>query len=84
VLLVIHPTAVSIHGTRPEGSPRNSWSTVVERVERLGARARLRTGAPLPLTAELTETARREMGLEPGVRVWVAVKATEIGVHEDG
>ena len=81
VLLTIHPTAVALHGTRPEGSPRNSWPTVVERVEHLGTRVRLRTGAPLPLTVELTESARAEMGLSPGVSVWVAVKATEIGVQ---
>ncbi len=83
VLLTIHPTAVALHGTRPEGSPRNSWPTTVDRVEHLGSRVRLRTGAPLPLTVELTEAATAEMGLDKGVPVWVAMKATEIGVQSD-
>lgn len=83
VLLTIHPNAVSIHAYRPEGSPRNTWSTTVERLEPLGPRVRLRTGSPLPLTVELTETARAEMALTVGSEVWVAVKATEIGVEAD-
>jgi molybdate transport system ATP-binding protein len=83
VLLTIHPNAISIHAHRPEGSPRNAWSTGVERVEPLGSRVRLRTGAPLPITVELTESARAEMGLRVGREIWVAVKATEIGVEPD-
>lgn len=83
VLLTIRPSAIALHATRPEGSPRNSWPTTVDRVEQLGARVRLRTGPPLPLTVELTEAARAEMALDPGASVWVAVKATEIGVQAD-
>lgn len=84
VLLTIHPTALSIHNSRPEGSPRNSWTTTVERVELLGGRVRIRTGQPLPLTVELTEDARSEMALTTGSTVWVAVKATEIGIQSEG
>ncbi|HEU4319496.1 MAG TPA: ATP-binding cassette domain-containing protein [Acidimicrobiia bacterium] len=81
VLLAIPATAVSIHTSAPGGSPRNSWSTSVERLEHLGPRARLRTGGPLPLTAELTEAALLDLGIEPGATVWVAIKATEISVE---
>jgi molybdate transport system ATP-binding protein len=81
VLVTIHPTAISVYPGRPEGSPRNSWETTVERVEQLGTRVRLRTGTPLPLTVEVTEGARADLGLEPGSRVWLAFKATEIGVQ---
>jgi molybdate transport system ATP-binding protein len=84
VLVTIHPNAVSVHMRRPEGSPRNAWRTTVQRFERLGTRARLRTGAPLPLTVELTTAAGDELGLVPGSEIWVAVKATEIGVQSDG
>ena len=84
VLLTVHPTAVSVHVGRPEGSPRNTWQTVVERLERLGPRVRIQTGPPLPITAELTEAARAEMDLRPGAPIWIAVKATEIGVQADG
>lgn len=83
VLLTIHPTAISVHQDRLEGSPRNSWPTTVERVELLGTRVRLRTGPPLPLTVELTEASRSEMALATGSEVWLAVKATEIGVQAD-
>lgn len=83
VLVTIHPTAVSVHNQEPGGSPRNTWETSVERVEVIGARARMRTGPPLPLTVEITDTARKELGVGPGDRVWVAVKATEIGIDPD-
>lgn len=84
VLVTIHPHAVSVHTRRPEGSPRNAWRTTVELMEQLGTRARLRTGGPLPLTVELTAAAGDELGLVPGSEIWVAVKATEIGVQSDG
>jgi len=83
VLLTIHPTTISLHRTPPGGSPRNTWPTTVERVERLGTRVRLQTGSPLALTVEITESARAELGVDPGTPVWVAVKATEIGVQPD-
>ncbi|MGA9596841.1 MAG: ABC transporter ATP-binding protein [Acidimicrobiia bacterium] len=81
VLVTIHPTAISLYQHQPEGSPRNSWRTTVERVEQLGVRVRLRTGPPLPLTIEVTEMARAELGLERGGNIWVAFKATELGVQ---
>ncbi len=36
VLVTVHPTAISVYSRAPEGSPRNSWETTVERVEQLG------------------------------------------------
>jgi molybdate transport system ATP-binding protein len=81
VLLTIHPTAISLHARRPEGSQRNTWRTTVERVEPLGDRVRLRTGAPLPLTVEVTGGSRAELGLEPGAPTWIAFKATEVSVQ---
>ncbi len=83
VLVTIHPHAISVHTRRPEGSPRNTWATMVERIEHLGIRVRLRTGGPLPLTVELTEAARGELELQSGSKIWVAVKATEIAVRPD-
>ncbi len=84
VVATIHPVAIAVYRQRPEGSPRNTWPTVVERVEQLGNRVRLRTGAPLPLAVEVTAAARRDLGLEPGAPIWVAVKASEIRVDADG
>lgn len=81
VLAVIRATAIAVHLQRPEGSPRNAWPTVVEGVEHLGDRARLRVGEPLPLTVEITDAAARAMDLDRGRRIWVSLKATEIDVE---
>lgn len=83
LVLTIHPTAVSVHKSHPEGSPRNTWETTIERVERLGARTRLLAGVPLPLMVEVTTASMDDLGLEVGSRIWVAIKATEIGVQID-
>ncbi len=83
VLVTLRPAAISVHRIRPEGSFRNAWATRVERVEPLGHRVRLLTGAPLPVAVEVTVEARDELDLAPGSEIWVAVKATEIGVQPD-
>ena len=83
VLVTIRPSAISVHRQRPEGSPRNSWKTHIELIERLGERARLRTGPPLPLTVEITDDATDALGLTEGDEVWVAIKATEIGIEAE-
>lgn len=83
VLVTIAPAAVSVHNRRPDGSPRNSWQTTVERVEHLGPRVRLLVGPPLPLTVEITEASSSELHLDSGSEIWVAIKATEIGVELD-
>ncbi len=81
VLVTVRSSAVGVHTTRPEGSARNQWPTVVERVETMGDRVRLQTGPPLPLTVEITRQAGDELGIKPGAEVWLAVKATDIGVE---
>ena len=81
VVVRIHPRAVALHAERPAGSPRNVWRTTIDRVEAQGDRVRLRLGAPLALTAEVTPAAVATLGLRPGAAVWVAVKATEIDVE---
>jgi len=81
VLVTIRPSAISVHRAQPEGSPRNTWPTQIELIERLGERVRLRTGPPLTLTVEITEEATAALGLVEGDEVWVAIKATEIGVE---
>ena len=79
-LATIHPRAIAIHRRRPEGSPRNAWATTVTRIEHYGDRVRLQTGAPLPLTAEVTPGAVRALELQEGSTVWISIKATEINV----
>ena len=81
VLLTIRPSSISLHRTPPEGSPRNTWETTIAVMERLGERTRIRTGAPLPLTVEVTSEATSALALGVGETVWLAIKATEIGVE---
>lgn len=83
VLATIHPRAISVHRKKPEGSPRNSWQTTVVRVEHFGDRVRLRTGDPLPLTAEITPAAVSALGIAAGGVIWISIKATEIGIEAD-
>ncbi|MGH8915008.1 MAG: sulfate/molybdate ABC transporter ATP-binding protein [Acidimicrobiia bacterium] len=83
VLVTIRPSAISVHRRQPEGSPRNTWATGIDLIERMGERVRLRIGPPLPLTVEITEDATRALGLTEGDEVWVAIKATEIGVEAE-
>ena len=78
VVVTLHPRAVSVHLRQPEGSPRNTWETTVERVESHGDRVRLRVGGPLPLTAEVTPAAIDDLRITSTSRVWVSIKATEI------
>ncbi|MET0234587.1 MAG: ABC transporter ATP-binding protein [Kibdelosporangium sp.] len=77
VFVVFRPTAVSLHRTRPDGSPRNTWLAEVTGIEQHADTVRVRlTGTP-DLLADVTTAAVAELSLSPGQQVWVSVKATE-------
>jgi molybdate transport system ATP-binding protein len=80
VLVTIHPRAISVHRRQPEGSARNTWPTTIKRLEHYGDRVRLQTDLPIPLTAEITPGAARELSLEQGGEIWLSMKATEISL----
>lgn len=80
VLVTVHPRAVSLHTTRPEGSQRNVWASTVERVEPLGDTVRITLGAPVPIAVDVTPSAVDALGLTAGSSVWAAVKATEFSI----
>ena len=79
-IAVIRPQAVSLHATRPEGSPRNTWRAAVIDVDHRGERVRVRLQGPIQLTAEITAAAAEALGIKVGLELWAAVKATEITV----
>jgi molybdate transport system ATP-binding protein len=81
VYVAIQPHSVSVHRVRPEGSPRNVWSGRIRGVDLLGDRVRLHVDGAVPLVAEVTTGAVGDLGLHDGVDVWVAVKATDVGVY---
>ncbi|HEY7627728.1 MAG TPA: ABC transporter ATP-binding protein [Ilumatobacteraceae bacterium] len=79
-IAVIRPQAVSLHASRPEGSPRNTWKAAVVDVDLRGDRVRVRLEGPIPLTAEVTSAAASDLRIRVGRELWAAVKATEISV----
>jgi len=81
VFAVIHPRAVAIHKTRPEGSPRNVWPGRASHIELLGNRVRVRIDGDVPLVAEVTPAALKELDLVEGGEVWLSFKATDVGVY---
>ena len=83
VVATIHPRAISVHRRQPEGSPRNTWRTTVERIEHYGDRVRIETGAPMALTAEVTPAAMTALDLVETSEIWVSIKATEVGIEAD-
>jgi molybdate transport system ATP-binding protein len=78
VFATVHPRAVTLLRTRPEGSPRNVWRGRIEEVDVEGAVARIRIATTPAIVAEVTMAAVAALGLAPGEDVWVTVKATEI------
>ncbi len=81
VFAVIHPRAVALHRARPEGSPRNVWRGRASALDFQGDRVRVGIDGEMPIIAEVTPAAVRELDLAEGREVWVSVKATEITVY---
>jgi len=81
VFAVIHPRAVSVHRSRPEGSPRNVWRGRAHGVELFGDRARVRIDGEVPMVAEVTPAALAELKLGEGGDVWLSFKATDVSVY---
>jgi molybdate transport system ATP-binding protein len=81
VFAVIHPRAVSVHRSRPEGSPRNVWRGRAHGVELYGDRARVRIDGEVPIVAEVTPAALAELRLAEGGEVWLSFKATDVSVY---
>jgi molybdate transport system ATP-binding protein len=81
VFAVIHPRAVSVHRSRPEGSPRNVWRGRAHGVELYGDRARVRIDGEVPIVAEVTPAALAELKLAEGGDVWLSFKATDVSVY---
>ena len=81
-LALIDPAAISIHRAHPEGSPRNVWPGTVSTVEPRGDAVRLTAlASDVPLQVDLTLAAVAELGLAPGVPIWLAVKASQVVLY---
>jgi molybdate transport system ATP-binding protein len=75
------PSAVALYRRKPDGSPRNTWQATVAGVHRHGDSVRVQLDGPLRAAADVTPAAAAQLGLEPGQRIWAAVKATEITAY---
>jgi len=84
VVAVFRPSAVAVHLTEPTGSPRNHLPVTITELEPRGEIVRVHT-APFPgaggLLADVTVAAAADLELQPGDRVFAAVKATEITIY---
>jgi molybdate transport system ATP-binding protein len=81
VFAVIHPRTIAVHRRHPEGSPRNVWPGRAGGIELLGDRVRLRIDGEVPLVAEVTPAALKELELDEGGEVWLSFKATDVAVY---
>ena len=78
---LVHPRAVTLHRSRPEGSARNAWSGEASGMHLQGDRMRVQVDGSPPIVAEVTPAGATELRLAEGGPVWVSVKATEIDVY---
>jgi len=83
VFVVVRPSSVGVHRTRPEGSARNVWQASVNTIEQHGDLVRLALTGPPDTIADVTPSAVADLELTVGAQVWLSAKATDIAVHAD-
>ncbi|WP_327120397.1 ABC transporter ATP-binding protein [Nocardia sp. NBC_01730] len=71
------PNAVSLHPEPPAGSQRNVWPVTIGGIEQHAHSIRVRLDGTPPVLADVTPATVAELRLQPGTRLWAAVKATE-------
>ena len=81
VTVLLDPESILVARGRFSSSARNVLPATVERVRRgtdtMGRTLLVRTGT-VPLRVSVTEEPVRQLGLTPGARVWLYVKATAV------
>ncbi|MET7420698.1 ABC transporter ATP-binding protein [Dactylosporangium sp. NPDC005555] len=82
--VVFRPSAVALHPTRPDGSPRNTWAATVTGIQRHGDNLRIQLTGPITAAADVTPAAAAHLDLSPGQPVWAAVKASETHAYPAG
>jgi molybdate transport system ATP-binding protein len=75
---VFSPAAVAIYRTPPAGSPRNQFHVLVDHLDPRGPLVRVRAG---DLSSDVTPAAVADLDLEPGSRVTMVVKASEVTTY---
>jgi molybdate transport system ATP-binding protein len=84
VLVAVRPSAISVHTERPgHGSPRNLWAGTITGLEMLADRVRAQVDGRPSALVDLTPAAVADLGLRPGLSVWLSAKATEVDVYPE-
>jgi molybdate transport system ATP-binding protein len=78
------PRDVTVSLRRPEGSARLQWQGSVASAQQHGDAVRLLISSEPPLLADVTPQAAAELGLAPGRKVWLSVKATAVSRYGTG
>ena len=81
-LVALRPSAVIVYRDHPTGlSARNVWAGQVESLQIVGDRVRLVVSGPPRTLVDVTTDAVSELGLAPGVNVWLAAKTTDLNAY---
>jgi molybdate transport system ATP-binding protein len=82
VLVALRPSAISVHTERPtHASPRNVWPGTIVGLELLADRVRAQVDGQPGALVDLTPAAVADLGLVPGLPVWLSAKATEVDMY---
>jgi molybdate transport system ATP-binding protein len=78
---VIRPQSITLLRQGTDTSARNTFTGLIDDIDRLGDRVRVGVDGALHLTAEITVNALDELRLRPGDQVHATVKATDIETY---
>jgi molybdate transport system ATP-binding protein len=82
VLVVLRPSALTVHTAQPhDSSARNVWPGKIESLAPLADRIRLTVRGQQSVLVDVTASAVAELGLGPGTPVWLAAKATDVTAY---
>jgi len=81
VLVAFFPSEVTISRERPSGSARNVFQSQIKEIIHLGDKVRLSLNGAMPMCAEISADARREMNIGEGDTVYASLKATAIRTY---
>jgi len=81
VFAALHPRAVLLAHDKPATSARNAFRCEVAAIDPIEGALRVALIGPIALTAEITDEARRELGLTVGATIWATFKAAEVTVY---
>jgi molybdate transport system ATP-binding protein len=78
---IVRPRSITLSHAPIDTSARNTFTGVVDDVDRLGDRIRVGVDGALHLTAEITAAALDTLDLRPGDTITATVKATDIQTY---